>query len=102
MDLQKLFEKHSDLKSDYFTGQEYIKIPLGVSYNALEKLVKELVSKIPMKLPSHAELTKEALNVLGRNDSEQNIQRHKDYIAGGVWMLDECNNKINTLNKQSN
>ena len=50
---------------------------------------------VSVRFPSHAELTKEALNVLGGDSSEQNIQRHKDYIAGGVWMLDECNKKFN-------
>jgi len=55
----------------------------------------ETLAGVSVRLPSHAELTKEALNVYGDDESEQVIQRHRDYIAGGVWMLDECNKKVN-------
>ena len=41
-------------------------------------------------LPSHAHLTKKALEIYGFDESELNMARHEAWIEGGVWMLDEC------------
>ena len=47
-------------------------------------------------LPSHAKLTKKALELYDRDGDESiiNIETHKAYIAGGVWMLEECNKSL--------
>lgn len=44
--------------------------------------------------PSHAELSKKAFEVYGNVETEANIKSQRDYIAGGVWMLDECVKRI--------
>ena len=67
--------------------------------NALEATIEKQRKEIKefqrlSTLPSHAELSKQALNVLGGDDSKENIQRHNDYIAGGVWMLDESHKRL--------
>lgn len=54
-------------------------------------------------LPSHAKLTKKALELYEREDDESkiNIELHKAYIAGGVWMLEECKKALEKNGEQS-
>lgn len=40
--------------------------------------------------PSHAQISGEALNVLGDEESPLNIEKHRAFIKGGIYVLDEC------------
>ncbi len=45
---------------------------------------------IVFSLPSHAQITKEALNIYGDDESAINIERHKAFIKGAIWLHEEC------------
>lgn len=69
------------------TDEEYLKaVRVKLNYE------KEQLNKrnILFLLPSHADLTKKALEVHGDDESELNMAKHRAWIDGGVWMLDEC------------
>jgi hypothetical protein len=69
------------------TDEEYLKAVKVKLHYEKEQLNKR---NVMFSLPSHAHLTKKALEVHGDDDSEMNMAKHTAWIAGGVWMLDEC------------
>ena len=68
------------------TDKEYLEaIKTKVRYE------KEQVSrKFIFLFPSHAHLTKKALDIYGNDESDINMAKHRAFIEGGCWMLDEC------------
>lgn len=61
----------------------------------LDSMIEFIQSNAIFSLPSHAHLTKKALEVHGDNESELNMAKHRAWIDGGVWMLDECIKHLN-------
>lgn len=69
------------------TDEEYLKAVKVKLHYEREQLNKR---NVIFSLPSHAHLTKKALDVHGDDESEINMAKHRAYVDGGVWMLDEC------------
>ena len=41
-------------------------------------------------IPSHAEITKQALKINGSGDTDEELLKHKAYVDGALWMHQQC------------